>query len=96
MEQHDGQTDFSQKLYSYVEESLTKEESFHFLGFERLQRLNIVQLQYKLAEIKVRAKKDSRCPVDEAEAKLLKETLVDYGMWAKRSIIHVNNTYPKY
>jgi hypothetical protein len=96
MEQHDGQTDFPQKLYSYVEESLTKKESFHFLGFERLQRLNIVQLQYKLAEIKVSAKKDSRYPVDEVQAKLLKETLVDYGMWAKQSVIHFNNTYPKY
>jgi hypothetical protein len=44
--------EYSRQLYDYVQQSLDGEESFHFLGFEMLQRLNIANLQYRLAKIK--------------------------------------------
>ena len=44
--------DYPQQLYNYTQESCHKEEAFHILEFEFLQRLNIAQLQNKLAEIK--------------------------------------------
>jgi hypothetical protein len=36
------------EIFRYVSESLDKEETFHILGFEFLQRYNIVQLQNHL------------------------------------------------
>lgn len=46
-----------EQLYTYVLESCDEEERFHFLGFEFLQRLNIVQLQNKLIELKIKVHK---------------------------------------
>lgn len=41
-------------LIAYVKRSLQEEEVFHFLRFEFLQRLDITQIQVKLAGIKSR------------------------------------------
>ena len=70
--------DYSQQLYNYTQESCHKEEAFHILEFEFLQRLNIVQLQNKLAEIKSKVHNAQRC--DELTALELKSALADYGM----------------
>jgi hypothetical protein len=51
-ETHEAGGEYSRQLYDYVQQSLDREESFHFLSSEMLQRLNIANLQYKLAEIK--------------------------------------------
>lgn len=45
-------TDRVQKLAQYVNESVNEEEDFHFIHFESLQRLNLVNLQCDLAQIK--------------------------------------------
>ncbi|KAL1859647.1 hypothetical protein Daus18300_009512 [Diaporthe australafricana] len=45
------QTDIK-KLVGYVNESVDTEEDFHFLRFEALQRLNIVNLEVDLARMK--------------------------------------------
>ncbi|KAF3767113.1 hypothetical protein M406DRAFT_274574, partial [Cryphonectria parasitica EP155] len=42
------------RLRSYVVDSLNKEEDFHFLRFEFLQRLNITNIEVELAEMKTR------------------------------------------
>jgi len=73
------QKDYSDQLYRYVKESLDKEESFHFLGFEMLQRLNIAQLQLRLAEIKESVKEKGKYSVDPTKTHELKEALIDYG-----------------
>lgn len=40
------------ELFRYVAASLDQEEIFHFLGFEFLQRYNLVRIQNKLAIIR--------------------------------------------
>lgn len=40
------------KLVEYVADSVEHEEEFHFLRFEFLQRLNIVNLEVDLARLK--------------------------------------------
>ncbi|KAI1765173.1 hypothetical protein GGR53DRAFT_284152 [Hypoxylon sp. FL1150] len=62
---------------SYVKRSLEEEEEFHFLRFEFLQRLNIVQLEVKLARIKSRIQKEQVIYPDESE--LLQKTLQEYA-----------------
>lgn len=54
---YDSQGEFrtrrpEQNLVQYVAESLEHEEDFHFLRFEFLQRLNIVNLEVDLAHLK--------------------------------------------
>lgn len=49
-----GNQDDTSKMLNYVKESLDVEEDFHFLRFEFLQRLNIVNLQVELARVKSR------------------------------------------
>lgn len=46
------ESSYIEQLYAYTYESCKEEETFHFLGFEFLQRMNIVQLQNELAELK--------------------------------------------
>jgi hypothetical protein len=36
------------ELFDYIKRSINDEEAFHFLGFEFLRRLNIVQIQNDL------------------------------------------------
>ncbi|KAL6401827.1 hypothetical protein AUP68_14283 [Ilyonectria robusta] len=40
------------ELFNYVDTSRTEEETFHFLGFEFLHRLNIVRIQNELIEMR--------------------------------------------
>ena len=70
--------DYPQQLYRYTEESCRKEEAFHILQYKFLQRLNIVNLQNKLAEIKSRVHDAKRC--DDATAEKLKIAIADYSM----------------
>lgn len=56
-DQKDGNlwtADLTRKLIDYTINSVDVEEDFHFLRFEFLQRLNIVRLEYELAQIKSR------------------------------------------
>lgn len=64
------------KLLEYVNRSLDEEEEFHFLRFESLQRINIVQLQDKLVQLKRKAQAKTLA-ADDYEG--LKTTLKDYG-----------------
>ncbi|KAM6507915.1 hypothetical protein FSOLCH5_013114 [Fusarium solani] len=43
---------YERNLVAYVNRSIDEEEEFHFLRFEFLQRLNITQLELKLARLK--------------------------------------------
>ena len=67
-----------ENLYNYVENSLRTTEFFHFMGFEMLQRLNIVYLQDKLVKMKIKTKKYSG--LDSFAHENLKITLDDYGL----------------
>lgn len=40
------------ELFNYVAESLKEEETFHYLGFEFLHRVNIVRIQNDLIAIR--------------------------------------------
>jgi hypothetical protein len=77
-ETHEGRGEYSRQLYDYVQQSLDREESFHFLGFEMLQRLNIAKLQYRLAEIKVTIKEAGQLPINQTKRKELKTALAGY------------------
>ena len=78
-ETHQEEGEFSRQHYDYSQQSLDGEESFHFLGFEMLQRLNIVSLQYKLAEIKATVKETGRFPINPAKVEELKTALANYS-----------------
>ncbi|KAI0885794.1 uncharacterized protein GGS22DRAFT_199966 [Annulohypoxylon maeteangense] len=64
-------------LVAYVLQSLEEEEEFHFLRFEFLQRLNITQLQVKLARLRKCIEKEY-C-VSSSNRELLEKTLRDYA-----------------
>lgn len=49
---HNSQPRNDSELFEYVDSSRTEEEVFHFLGFEFLHRLNMVQIQNDLIAIK--------------------------------------------
>ncbi|OAQ78109.1 VIT family domain-containing protein [Purpureocillium lilacinum] len=59
--------DEKRRLFEYVTRSLSEEEDFHFLRFELLQRLNIVNLQVQLARIKSRIQRDGEASADDLE-----------------------------
>lgn len=61
----------------YVQRSINEEEEFHFLRFEFLQRLNITQLQVKLARTKNEIQKNKKISEDDREK--LRHNLQDYG-----------------
>jgi hypothetical protein len=63
------------EIFRYVSESLDKEETFHILGFEFLQRYNIVQLQNHLIAVRESIYKDPGSSTSE-----LKLLLRDYSM----------------
>ncbi|KAJ9143331.1 VIT family domain-containing protein [Pleurostoma richardsiae] len=69
--------DYGSNLFNYVNRSLEDEEEFHFLRFEFLQRLNIVQLQVKLARLKSRIQKNGGAA--ESELEDLNTTMRDYA-----------------
>jgi hypothetical protein len=63
-------------LFNYVTTSIEEEETFHFLGFEFLHRLNIVQIQNDIA----RAREDIfRNRSAGADREKLKTLLADYS-----------------
>lgn len=64
-------------LVKYVNESVDVEEDFHFLRFEFLQRINIVNLQVELAQIKSRLYPS--CEVSSTDLDSLKVKLERYG-----------------
>ncbi|KAH6967932.1 hypothetical protein BKA56DRAFT_679066 [Ilyonectria sp. MPI-CAGE-AT-0026] len=63
------------ELFSYVCSSIQDEEVFHFMGFELLHRLNIVQLQNDLISIKEDVLRTRGAGVD---TERLKKLLNDY------------------
>ncbi|KAK4094326.1 hypothetical protein Purlil1_931 [Purpureocillium lilacinum] len=69
--------DEKRRLFEYVTRSLSEEEDFHFLRFEFLQRLNIVNLQVQLARIKSRIQRDGEASADDLED--LTTKLQQYG-----------------
>lgn len=69
----------AQNFVQYVHRSLDEEESFHFLRFEFLQRLNLTHFHVKLARTKSRIQKQGHCAGDELET--LQDLLKDYGMY---------------
>lgn len=70
-------------LVEYINRSLDKEEEFHFLRFEFLQRLNIVKLQLDLVRLKSRFQRERRASIQDLEA--FESTLERYG---ERSFIN--------
>ncbi|KAI1418490.1 hypothetical protein F5Y13DRAFT_196299 [Hypoxylon sp. FL1857] len=66
-----------QDLVAYVQQSLEEGEEFQFLSFESLQRLNIAQIQVKLAKIKSCIQKEQ--DVSSSNGELLQKTLQDYA-----------------
>ncbi|KAI1877466.1 hypothetical protein JX265_003474 [Neoarthrinium moseri] len=56
-----------QNLSQYVTRSLEEEEDFHFLRFEHLQRLNIVQLQIRLVRLKSTIHRRGQAEPDELD-----------------------------
>ena len=64
-------------LVEYINRSLDEEEEFHFLRFEFLQRLNIVNLQLDLVRLKGRFQGDKQTSIQDLEA--LDSTLQKYG-----------------
>ena len=65
-------------LLKYVARSIEEEEEFHFLRFEKLQRINIVAQQVGLFQLKLRVENAQNASAD--DLKDLKNTLRDYGM----------------
>ncbi|KUJ06296.1 uncharacterized protein LY89DRAFT_692549 [Mollisia scopiformis] len=68
------------ELFRYVAASLDKEEIFHVLGFEFLQRYNLVRLQNKLAKIRESIHADLGQKCDERS---LNDTLNEYSQSIK-------------
>lgn len=69
--------DIEKTLIAYVTRSLNEEEDFHFLRLEFLQRLNIVNLQVKLVQMKSRIKRDQEASIQDREE--LRITLQQYS-----------------
>ncbi|KAI1874792.1 uncharacterized protein JN550_002221 [Neoarthrinium moseri] len=69
-----------QNLSQYVTRSLEEEEDFHFLRFEHLQRLNIVQLQIRLVRLKSTIHRRGQAEPDELDDlnALLERYSMDY------------------
>ena len=68
---------FDAELFRYVQKSLDQEEIFHVLGFEFLQRYNLVRIQNNLSKIREGIHADFRQDCDE---KGLSDTLIEYSM----------------
>lgn len=81
MEGHDtsqmnGHERIDIELFRYVAASLDQEEIFHVLGFEFLQRYNLVRMQIKLAKIRESIHADLGQSCDE---KSLNDALNEYS-----------------
>ena len=69
---------YEKNLVRYVNRSLEDEEDFHFLRFEFLQRLNITQLQVRLARLKSRI--HAQGLINSQDQEVLQGTLREYGI----------------
>ena len=69
--------DQTESLFQYVNRSLEDEEDFHFLRFEFLHRLNIVDLEVKLVRMKSRIRRAGTASPDQLDQ--LSSTLRSYG-----------------
>ena len=67
----------NEELLQYVERSLKEDKDFHFLRFEKLQRINLVALQMKLIRTKAALSEASTISDDNLEN--LRTTLEQYG-----------------
>jgi len=67
--------DEEKNLVPYVNKSLAKEEDFHLLRFEFLQRLNMVHLELDLVRMRNKFKKTA----SDGDLKNLQDRLRDYG-----------------
>ncbi|KAI8673007.1 hypothetical protein NCS56_00765300 [Fusarium sp. Ph1] len=67
---------YQRNLVAYVNRSVDEEEEFHFLRFEFLQRLNITQLEVKLARLKSQVHAHGQ--INSQEQEILQRTLRDY------------------
>jgi hypothetical protein len=80
------------ELFRYVAASLDQEEIFHVLGFEFLQRYNLVRIQNKLTKIREGIHADLGQSCDE---KSLNDSLNEYSMsydpeiYIAQRLIHV-------
>jgi hypothetical protein len=73
------------ELFRYVVASLDQEEIFHVLGFEFLQRYNLVRIQNKLAKIRESIHADLGQSCDE---KNLNDVLNEYSMYCENQHIY--------
>lgn len=71
-------TELKRNLVRYTLDSVDIDEDFHFLRFEFLQRLNIVKLEYELAQIKSRLYRFD-CDTSADELDNLRIRLHEYG-----------------
>jgi len=62
-------------LYAYIGDTLKDHETFHFMEFRFLNRLNIVQLQNRLVTLKAQIHQDQIAP----DSSQLQETLKEYS-----------------
>lgn len=84
----------SKNIVEYVRQSLEKEEDFHFLRFEFLQRLNITQIQLDLISLKSNINRDELLSSDNKQALQLR--LRDYGRPERVSEVYSKATYQIY
>ncbi|RMJ15097.1 hypothetical protein CDV36_005245 [Fusarium kuroshium] len=68
---------YEKNLVAYVNRSIEEEEDFHFLRFEFLQRLNITQLEVRLARLKSEIYAQGQ--IDSQKQEVLQNTLRDYA-----------------
>lgn len=66
------------ELFNYVEHTLNDEETFHYLGFESLHRLNIVRIQNDLIAIREDMYRNRGRKFDKAK---LDRLLNNYSAW---------------
>lgn len=66
-------------LFNYVTTSIQEEETFHFLGFEFLHRLNIVQIQNDLTRAREDIFRNRSAGAESADREKLKTLLADYS-----------------
>ncbi|KAI8725569.1 hypothetical protein NCS52_00128300 [Fusarium sp. LHS14.1] len=68
---------YETNLVAYVNRSIDEEEDFHFLQFEFLQRLNITQLEVRLAGLKSQI--DTQGLINSQDQEVLRRSLRDYA-----------------
>ncbi|KAK0619026.1 hypothetical protein B0T14DRAFT_518430 [Immersiella caudata] len=73
--------DEAKRIVQYVRQSLDDEEEFHFLRFEFLQRLNIVQIQRDLIRLKSNISRENAVSIENSQ--VLEQRLKDYALAIK-------------